>query len=200
MSLLGRLFGGSASAPAPGTTPAARGPLRTDSGLFAVWDHAHFEHVTDYETWEPELLEEPDRLRNIEAGKLVPIDFGSDGCFEFEVRVGSAGAAAALTDREKRYLTVSSEPYRFITAGKAFVSGIEDVGGEPSRDALALQLEPGTYAVTIHMVEWDAEPGAHDASGGPGKNALADFVVLVDPAAAGATYRRDVRTFPPPPA
>jgi len=53
MSLLGRLFGGSVSAPAPAAIPAARGPLRTDGGLFAVWDHAHFAHITDYDTWEP---------------------------------------------------------------------------------------------------------------------------------------------------
>jgi hypothetical protein len=197
MSFLSRLLGRSAPAPRP-LTSTARAPLVTDNGMWAVWDHARFAHVTSYETWEPELLEDADLLRHIEAGALVPIGIGGDGSFEFEVRVGSARAPAELSDRERRYLTVSSEPYRLVTAGKAFVSGIEYIHADPEPHVLALQLEPGTCAVTIHMIEWDAEPGTRDASGAPGKNALPDFVVLVNPAVPGTAFRREVQTFPTP--
>lgn len=200
MSLLSRLFG-RGERPSPGSVPAARGPLGTDSGLFAVWDHAAFAHVVDYDAWEPELLEDSDILRHVEAGALVPIGFGQDGAFEFEVRVGSDGAPAALTGRELRYLTVSSEPYKLVTGGTAFLSGIEHISGEPeAMRVMPLPLAAGTYGVTIHMIEWDAEPGAHDAAGGPARHALPDFVVLVNPATPGTPHRVDVQTFPDPPA
>jgi len=200
MSFLGKLFGRPGGAPAQATT-RARGPLATDSGMWALWDHARFAQVTGYDTWEPELLENDDILRHVEAGALVPINIGSDGVFEFEVRVGSAGAPAELSERERRYLTVSSEPYRFVATGKAFVSGIEHIHGEPEPGStLPLRLGPGTYAVTVHMIAWDDEPGSKDAAGNPAATALADFVLLISPAAAGTDVRRELETFPPPPA
>jgi hypothetical protein len=48
--------------------------------------------------------------------------------------------------------------------------------------------------VTIHMLDWDWEPGAKDEAGRPTAQALPDFLVLVSPEPSLA-YRAELETF-----
>jgi hypothetical protein len=156
--------------------------LATDSGMFAVWERTGFAHIVDYDSWEKELLEDANIARHIKSGALVPIDFGSDGVCEFELRVGGFEQKAALTSRERDYLTVSSALYRLRSSGTVCLSGIEYIGRELESEGVGvLEIPAGEYAVTVHMIAWDGEPGAKDAQGNPGPNALPDFVVLANP-------------------
>jgi hypothetical protein len=91
--------------------------VATDAGMPARLSPAAFSKVVDYASWEPELLDDEDRLRHIRAGALVPINIHSDGAFGVVVRVGSAEADAGLTERESAYVLVSSKPYFFHSQG-----------------------------------------------------------------------------------
>jgi hypothetical protein len=50
--------------------------------------------------------------------------------------------------------------------------------------------------VTVHLLDWAAEPGARDATGKPARDVLPDVVVLVSPAADDDRFRAAVSTFP----
>lgn len=176
-----------------------RGAYATDSGMTCLWNPAAFEEVVDYDTWETQLLEDKDIRRHMNAGAFVPINIQADGVYEIEVRVGTAAAPAVISDRETKYLTVASEPYLFRSAGTLCVSGIEFVEHEPGDGVGVLALPEGDYAVTVHLVAWDDEPGLKKKDGSPKNEALPDFVALLNPAGSGETkYRTKVETFPPP--
>lgn len=99
----------------------------TDAGMRALWNPARFTGITDYETWENALLEDDDITQRIRAGELVPVYIGSDGAFQFLVRIGTASQAPALTSRERQYLLVSSQPYLYLSDGTARLTGIEHI-------------------------------------------------------------------------
>jgi hypothetical protein len=103
------------------------GVMVSDAGMFGFWAPRSFCEVVDYETWESALLEDEDVMTHIAAGAFVPVNIGSDGTFQVVARVGSAPKPAVLTDRERQYLVISSEPYLFISTGEAVISGIEHV-------------------------------------------------------------------------
>ena len=171
----------------------------TDAGMLALWDPQAFAGVMDFGSWESELVEDEDVLRHVLAGALVPINIRSDGAFGILVRVGGSGAPAELTERESACRLVSSQPYRFASGGRACVSGIEDVCAEPDGDSLQVPVLQGEHVVTVHLIEWDAEPGARDGDGSPAAGALPDFVVLVNPLAVfDGSFRVAVETFERP--
>jgi hypothetical protein len=168
----------------------------TDAGMHALWNPACFTGIIDYETWENALLEDDDITQRIRAGELVPVNIGSDGAFQFLVRIGTAGQAPALTSRERQYLLVSSQPYRYLSDGTARLTGIEHICADPGPDTPTLTVPAGLNAVTVHLIDWGAEPGAKDAHGKPASGALPDFVVLISPAATtGNPYRTRLQTF-----
>ena len=102
-----------------------------------------------------------------------------------------------LSEREARYLTVSSpQPYLFVSTGKAYVTGIEHVDSQPV-PAAAVALGAGRWACSVHLIDWEAEPGMA-TDDGPHPDALPDFVVLVNPVEPGESYRTDFLSFPPP--
>lgn len=170
-----------------------RGTYWTDSGMLCLWQAAAFQGVHDYDSWEKELLEDPDIIRHIKQGEFVPINIRSDGVFEVEIRMG---AAEALDEREKRHLVVTSMPYLFRSVGELHVSGIEHVTARPGDAVGTLRVAPGDYAATIHLIAWDEEPGAADEQGNPKPDALPDFVVLMQPALEkDRNYRTAVETF-----
>ncbi len=107
------------------------GVYPTASGMHCLWDLAAFTEVSDYDSWARELLEEADIERHISAGRLVPLNIGSDGAMAIEIRVGSQDSNAALTDRETQYLIVQSDPYRLCSTEAVGVSGIEYVAVPP---------------------------------------------------------------------
>ena len=168
----------------------------TDAGMHALWNPSRFTGITDYETWEDALLEDEDIVQHVRAGALVPIYLHSDGAFQFLVRVGTVSDPPALTSRERQHLLVSSQPYRYLSDGTGRLTGIEDIGAEPGSDTPVLAVPAGPNAVTVHLIDWSAEPGARDDQGKPTSGALPDFVVLISPAGdTEITYRTELQTF-----
>lgn len=75
------------------------------------------------------------------------------------------------------------------------LSGIEAVGADLDA-AETIALAPGRYAVEVHLIDWQAEPGSTDADGNAVDGALPDFVVEISPEPDPAPpYRRTVETF-----
>lgn len=170
--------------------------VSTASGMFAFWDTAAFRDIVDYDTWESRLCDDESIEREIAAGTLVPINIGSDGIVEIEVRVGTAAAPAALSARESSVLTVSTlQPYRLATSGTAHFGGLEHVHREPVDDCGALSLAGGEYDVMVHLIDWQQEPGMLLPDSTPAPDALPDFVVLINPASGTARHRLSLETF-----
>jgi hypothetical protein len=177
-----------------------RDDFATDAGMLCIWNPSAFGMIDDYDSWEKELLEDSDIIRHIKSGNLVPVNIGSDGCWGIEVRVGTSGAPEVLTDRESKYVVVSSEPYLLVSNGSLCISGLEHVHGQPGDSVGVFKVPKGQYAVTVQLIGWDDEPGMKDKKGNPKKDALQDFVILVNSTSAGSgKYRTKVETFPPPP-
>lgn len=153
----------------------------TDAGMWGVWDYANFRNIKDYESWEAELLDDSDIIRHINAGHFVPVNIYTDGCFEFEVRAGRAGNEESLTDREKRYLTVSSKTYLLRSSGQICFGGYEYVSNTADEGIGCFSVPKGDYSVTVHMIEWSKEPGTKDSKGNPTADALPDFVIIANP-------------------
>jgi len=62
---------------------------------------------------------------SIRSGLFVPVNVGGDGVFQVVVWWG---AGTGLTAEERRFLVVSSEPYRLVSTGDFVLGGLEDVG------------------------------------------------------------------------
>lgn len=173
--------------------------VATDAGMLALWDAQHFSGVVDYDTWEPELFEDEDVARHVQAGALVPINLRSDGAWQVVVRIGTAVQRAELTARELPYQLVASLPYLYVSTGSVRLSGIEAIEAELQRGVVELPLSAGRYTVTVNLVDWGKEPGSQDASGEPTPTALPDFVVLINPDdGEHPDYRLHVETFDRP--
>jgi len=170
---------------------------RTDAGMLALWNPARFAHITSYPAWECALLDEHDIARHVQAGDLVPVNIGADGAFGFTVRAGPSGAVA-LTGREHQHLRASSQRYLYRSAGVACLSGIEDISADPGTAVTTLAVPAGRCAVTIHLIDWAAEPGAIDQHGRATPSALPDFVILICPPADDKHYRAELQTFDRP--
>jgi hypothetical protein len=171
------------------------GVMATDAGMFGLWAPAAFGGIVDYDTWESELLDDEDLVRHIVGGAFVPVNIGADGAFQVVVRIGSASAPARLTERERQYVLVSSEPYLFFTSGDAMISGIEHVAAEANH-GLRVPVQAGRWTVTISLIDWGAEPGQRDNAGRPVLTALPDFTLLINPEdGAARNYRSNVQTF-----
>jgi hypothetical protein len=150
----------------------------------------------DYDTWETELLEDADIRRHVAAGSAVPIYIGSDGAFQMVVRVGSGDIPPVLSEREARYEEVRSEPYLLVSDGVAYLTGIEYVIAGPVETGLTVPLPAGRWSVVVSLIAWEDEPGARNASGEPGPQALSDFVLLIAPEGEGPqSYRQSIETF-----
>lgn len=159
---------------------------RTDAGLLALWSASAFVGVSDYPSWEARV---DDRVPEaIAAGEFVPLNVGSDGAWGVRVAIAPGG----LTDRERRYLVVTSESYLLVSSGGVVhVSGIEQIGDE---DSPGVVLTDARYAVQVSLIAWEDEPGAKNPDGTPTAAALADFVVCIRPA-SGESFRVNELTF-----
>lgn len=168
----------------------------TDAGMHALWDPAGFTGITNYQTWEDALLEDDDITEHVRAGELIPVNIGGDGAFRFLARVGTAGHAPALTSRERQYLVASSQAYLYRSGGSAFLTGIEHICADPGPDTPVLTIPAGPSAVTIHLIDRQAEPAARDTRGKPAPGPLPDFVLLISPeGTTGNPYRTRLQTF-----
>lgn len=163
--------------------------LATDAGMHVVWDRAYFAEVRDYATWEAELLDDSDIERHIAAGHLVPINISSDGGFAIKLRWDEA-TLPSLTDDESRRIVVASDPYRFLSAGRLEVSGIEYVHRDPdTRSVASASLAAGEYEARVHLLDWDDRAERTDDH--------PDFIVLLGPTAR-SEFRTSVSTFDRP--
>jgi hypothetical protein len=167
------------------------GTIWTDSGMCALWDPASFPGIVDYDSWDAALGEDDRIARHIEAGAFVPVNIRSDGAFGALVRVGEL---AGLTDRETRYLFLASEPYLFVSSGEAWISGIERVGDPSDYDGFGVKVPAGRWAATVHVLDWNEEPGSVGPDRRPTADALPDFVVVLAPD-SGGPYRTTLVTF-----
>jgi len=167
--------------------------FHTDVGMLCLWNCSTYKHITDYDTWEPEFVEDEDIIRNIKKGTYVPINIRSDGVYGAEVKFGGN---ATLNERERTYLIASSQPYLIKTDGRIALSGMEHVGSDLTDDIRVFDVEPGEYAVSIHLIDWGKEPGSTGPDGEPSANALPDFVVIVQPRDETiSVIRQEVETF-----
>lgn len=174
-----------------------RGVYATGSGMHCLWDRSAFESVSDYDSWERELLQDKDIARHVASGAFVPLNIGSDGAMAIEVRLGTTDAPACLSERESTYLIVGSDPFLLRTSGAIGVGGIESVEGAPRDGVGTIQLPPGDYAATVHLIAWDEEPGMQ-TDDGPAAEALSDYVVLLNQAGPSTNYRQSIETFERP--
>ena len=165
----------------------------TDTGMLGLWDFSTYQHIEDYDTWEPEFVEDEDIIRNIKNATYVPINIQSDGVFCVEAKLFDE---AKLSQREQTYLTVSSQPYLLKTNGKIALSGMETVGKSPIHNIKTFDVAAGEYVVQIHLIAWDQEPGSKGPDGKPTDNALPDFIVFISPNEGTIkSFRQDVETF-----
>jgi hypothetical protein len=160
--------------------------------MLSVWCPRPFAAVNGYDAWEQYVN---DRLQDaIANGELVPVNIGSDGAWGVRVAIAPDG----LTERERAYAVVTSEPYLLVVSGgEACLSGIEVVG-DPAFAALRIPLADGRYAVRSTIVAWNEEPGALAADGRPTPSALSDFVVQIAPELGDEKYRTKEATFDAP--
>ncbi|MEU8434680.1 hypothetical protein AB0F18_17495 [Streptomyces sp. NPDC029216] len=104
-----------------------------------------------------------------------------------------------MTERETAHQLVASQPYLFVSRGRALVGGIEDVSGDVLDGVIEHPVPGCRYAVVVHLIDWQAEADSQDEAGRPVSGALPDFVVLINPAQPGRdTFRTAVQTFEAP--
>jgi hypothetical protein len=178
--------------------PTIRGTYPTSAGMHCLWDELAFSKVNGYDSWARELENDKDITRHIQAGHFVPLNIRSDGAMEIEVRLGAAATPSTLTERESQYVIVKSEPYLMRSSGHVHMSGIEHVAFPPRADVGTIALPAGAYAVTVHLMAWDEEPGMRTPEGNPAPGALPDFLVFVNPARGDESFRQSIETFPKP--
>jgi hypothetical protein len=81
---------------------------------------------------------------------------GADGVFEVLIRWGFSGSG--ITEREGRYVLVSSDPYLLVSPGVLYLGGLEEAGDLPGKDANRIELPRGRYSAVVHLVDWKADP------------------------------------------
>jgi hypothetical protein len=168
----------------------------TDAGSCALWDPEAFEDIVDEGAWEDDPFDDDALRRYIRAGHYVPVSVGADGTYEVLVRVGTTAAPAALTDRERRYLIATSEPYLLVTTGGGACYSNAETVAVPVEAAGHVPLPVGRWSVTVHEIDNMEEPGQLDAAGNLAATALPGFVLLIDPAPDTAgDHRTEFQTF-----
>jgi hypothetical protein len=174
-------------------TETANNVFYTGAGMLSLWDYSTYQHIENYDEWEKEFVEDVDIGRNIKNADFVPINIQSDGAFCVDLKLHEA---AKLSEREQKYLTVSSQPYLLKSKGKIALSGIETVGKAPTENIKLIDLDPGDYVVQIHLIAWDDEPGSKGVDGKPTDKALPDFIVCITPSEGTIqSFRTDIETF-----
>ena len=174
--------------------------ISTDAGMWCIWNIDRFSNILSYEDWEKIFLDNLLIKQLIEQKVFVPINIGSDGSFQFEIKIGTKEKEAILNEREKKYLRSTSKNYCILSNGKLAVSGLEKIGEvEHDIDNVCIVYTDNTeYIVSINLIEWDKEPNMKDAEGFPTKEALPDFIILLNPVDENVKYKfsTELDTFP----
>lgn len=171
--------------------------VATSAGLFGVWRASTFDHIDELDQWEDEVAEDSALERQISVGAFVPINIGGNGAFQVAVR--GVEDPGNLSERERSYLLVSSDPYLLVSDGVLELGGLEAVGNYTDAEKVEIRLDNGRYAAVVHLVDWQAEPGSRGADGKPSAGALPDFIVeIFAEVQGGLKYRTKVETFDRP--
>ena len=186
---------GSREAEGPEDQQRSRGAFRTDAGLLCLGARLLSPPSSTTPTWDRDSAMTRTSSGTSQPATSCPSTSALTVRSKSRCASGSADSPAALGERERSHLEVSSQPYRFTCDGELRLSGVEHVYGTPDDNVARLDLIPGEYAVVVHLVAWDREPGMLTAAGTPSPEALPDFVVTVNPATQPTTYRTLVETF-----
>lgn len=166
--------------------------VETSAGMCGLWQPEKFSAVDELDDWEDSVADDSALLQCISDGEFVPLNVGGDGTFGVTVRRGE------LSAREAQFRLVSSDPYLLVSRGAVRLGGLENVGNYVG-GGVEIPLPAGRYSVVVHLIDWEAEPGALSDDGEPTDSVLPDFVVEIaeepDPA---PSYRVEVVTFDPP--
>ena len=167
-----------------------RETFTTEYGMYGIWNRTHFRGILkDRKCWEREILEDENIERHIRAGAFVPINLRCDGTVDVEIRIGTTSEPATLSDPETKHLSVASDPYLFRSTGELRISGIEHVSESPDPEVATLAVDRGDWAAVVNLIIPEE---------GDQQSVLPDFVVLLNPARPGMSFRESVDTFPPP--
>ncbi|BAV10189.1 hypothetical protein SAMN05421788_104441 [Filimonas lacunae] len=164
--------------------------LDTHAGMWALWNPAIRKDVQIDKKNAPAQLA---LTQWIKQQLLVPVNIENSGSLEFWVRVGRE---AKLTDRERRYVVVSSAHYGIVSDGRLCLSGIEYVRDRiDAGHVCIIDTNHARHVVTLFIIDWKAEPGMLNSDGVPSRLALPDFIVLISQAQAEKKYRLSLNTF-----
>jgi hypothetical protein len=156
----------------------------TDFRALAVFDNAELPHrVRDRAGWwrEDDLRDVPEVMEGVIA--LLPI--GREGTYRAQLRV-----AEAPSDAEQPWAVAAVEGLGLrVTSGEAFVGAPERLPGDGAGQRLShipgtgaiVEVPPGDYAVTVHILHWREEDAHYDDDGEVRPEAPPDFLVLLQP-------------------
>ncbi|GAA0285008.1 hypothetical protein ACKI1I_00310 [Streptomyces turgidiscabies] len=162
-----------------------------------MWQTEYFTENGEPDDWDDWASDDELLVQAISAGALLPIGVGADGVFEVLIRWNFSGSG--LTERERRYILVSSESYLLTSPGVLYIGGLEEAGDLPGRDANRIDLPGGRYSATVHLIDWKAETESVGKDGRPLEGALPDFVVEIRAEEGGGkVYRIKSATFDRP--
>jgi hypothetical protein len=177
------------------TTGVYRGVVVSRSGLYALWAPQPARPWRDFAAWQQDPVANGELRWLVRGGAVVPIHAHVSGAFAFTVRVGTPAEPAQLSMREDECRALISEPYRVVTDGRLVLSGVEQVQTVSPKESLFLVVAPGTYAVTIHLIDVDLDPRSRTEDGRLSDDALPDFVLTVRKAIDADEFRYQLETF-----
>lgn len=183
----------------PSTLPdvgAITGVVGTVAGMHVLWTPTPARRWRDLASWPRDPAARSELRWMVRSAVMVPIHLQVSGAFAFAVRVGSQDVPAQLTDREDKCRALISAPYRLRTpSGRLFLSGVERLQTMQPVESLRLDVRPGDYAVTIHLIDVDLDPQSKAADGSWRPDALPDFVLTLQPVTAPIDFRDELETF-----
>jgi hypothetical protein len=82
-----------------------------------------------------------------------------------------------------------------VSRGNLALGGLENVG-EYVGGALLIPFSAGRYSVTVHLIDWKADPESTTSDGHPTEASLPDFVVEIHPESnLSVAYRSSAEAF-----
>src|SRR5262249_41953578 len=121
--------------------------------------------------------------KELDAGRLAGLSTGGDGGYRFRATTGE------LTERE-RNLLAGSWPFRMrVRHGRVLLDNVDCLPNSEFCDEAGddhcgwIPLDNGDYRLTVHAVEWEAEPDVVDENGYARPHALPSYVLQFEPVA-----------------
>jgi hypothetical protein len=180
------------------TLPAAMavaGVVGTVAGMHVLWTPMPARPWRDLANWQRDPAARSELRWMLRHGVIAPIAVQLNGAFAFAVRVGTEDEPAQLTEREDDCRALISAPYLIRTAGRLFLSGVEQLHTMAPTQSLRLDVPAGDYAATVHLIDVDLDPDSRAADGNWRADALPDFVLTLQPVTSAINFRHELATF-----